>query len=327
MQSRFFRTRDGLQLHYLMHPCLGYPTAAADCASYCILLHGFTNDAHVWDRLAADLQHSHHVIALDQRGHGDSDWDPERKYSHWQLAEDLQGFLGEIHNARVHIVGHSLGARVAVLALESIRCPVASLTLVDAGPEVSPEAADRLVNDVMQMPEYYCDTQAYLDCLSRIYVMGDTEALAHVARFGLRVNQGRLRTKTDPAFTPGIWHKNLEFREQHQDRGELGEQIWKALRALDLPVHIVRGQASSILEPALALNMLNALGDRGVLSVVPRAGHAVMLDNPNKSTALIANFIAKFSHITNTIAKPIAIKSADMSDDPARSEKELEFRV
>lgn len=289
MESLFFRTRDGLRLHYLSHPSTANPDAET---AYCILLHGFTNDAHVWDALAVELQRSHHVIALDMRGHGDSDWDAERKYSHWQLAEDLQDFLQEFKGAPIHIIGHSLGARVAILTLAAGSCPVDSLTLIDAGPEVSPEAGARLVSDVMQMPDSYPDVQTYLERLSRIYVMADTEALARLASFGLRIRRGSLRVKTDPAFTPGIWHKNPEFSQLHKEKGELSEQIWAALDALDLPVHIVRGQASSILEPAIATKMMRVLGDRGVLSVVPRAGHAVMLDNPGKSTALISAFIA-----------------------------------
>lgn len=286
MESRYFRTRDGLRLHYINHRCV-----EADCKSYCILLHGFTNDAHVWDSLVSSLQGAHHVIALDQRGHGDSDWDPEKKYSHWQLAEDLQDFLQHFGKSTIHIVGHSLGARVAILALESSPSQVASLTLIDAGPEVNPDAGDRLVNDVMQLPAFYADAQAYRDSLARIYVMGDTEALEHVAKFGLRISQGKFRAKTDPAFTPGIWHKNAEFQNLHKDRGALSEQIWKALRSLQIPVHLVRGQASSILEPALAQAMMEAFDGRGVLSVVPRAGHAVMLDNPLKSAAVVAEFI------------------------------------
>lgn len=288
MESRFFRTRDGLRLHYISHPC-----TTAECRSYCILLHGFTNDAHVWDALAAELQGSHHVIALDQRGHGDSDWDPARQYSHWQLAEDLQDFLAEFGDATLHIVGHSLGGRVAMLALETSRCPVASLTIIDAGPEVNAEAGERLVNDVMQLPSHYADAQAYRDSLARIYVMADTDALAQVASFGLRISQGKLRAKTDPAFTPGIWHFTPELRALHKDRGELSEQLWKALRSLTVPVHIVRGQASSILEPALAARMVREFGERALLSLVPRAGHAVMLDNPRESTALITAFIQR----------------------------------
>jgi pimeloyl-ACP methyl ester carboxylesterase len=295
MESRFFQTRDGLRLHYLSHPCID-----ADSASYCVLLHGFTNDAHVWDALADELRRSHHVLALDQRGHGDSDWDPQRKYSHWQLAEDLQDFLEELGGATVHVVGHSLGARAALLALETAAHPVASLTIVDAGPEVGAEAGERLLNDVLQLPAHYADLQAYRDSLARIYVMADADALRHVTQFGLRVSQGRLRAKTDPAFTPGIWHKTPELQQLHKDKGTLSEQLWKALRALDLPVHIMRGQVSSILDAPLASRMVRALGDGAVLSLVPRAGHAVLLDNPRESVALITKFI---KGVSGTAAK------------------------
>ena len=295
MISRFFQTRDGLRLHYLSHPC-----AAADSNSFCILLHGFTNDAHVWDEVAAGLQQTHHVLALDQRGHGDSDWDPECRYSHWQLADDLREFLSQdflqAPGTSVHVVGHSLGARVAMLALEQPGCDVRSLTIVDAGPEVNPEAGDRLVADVLQMPEFYPDVRDYRDCLARMYVMADTAALSHVTGFALRVSRGRLRVKTDPAFTPGIWHKTPELRSRYRERGALSDQLWKALRALDMPVHLMRGQASSILDTALASRMMQALGEQAVLSLVPRAGHAVMLDNPEASKRLILEFINASLH-------------------------------
>lgn len=288
MESRFFTSRDGLRLHWLRHPCHD-----PHSRSVCVLLHGFTNDAHVWDAVAAELQQSHEVLALDHRGHGDSDWDPERKYSHWQLADDLQDFLQQVvpQGCTVHVVGHSLGARIALLALAALTCPIASLTIIDAGPEVNPDAGDRLVADVLQMPASYADVQAYRDSLARTYVMADPRALDHVAQFGLRMCRGRLVSKTDPAFTPGIWHKTPELQALHRQRGTLGEQLWQALRSLDLPVHLMRGQASSILEAGLAARMMQELGSRATLSLVPRAGHAVMLDNPAASNQLLVRFI------------------------------------
>lgn len=292
-----------MRLHYLSHPC-----ANADSRSYCVLLHGFTNDAHVWDSLAAALQPMHHVLALDHRGHGDSDWDPERKYSHWQLAEDMQAFLQQdfLQQAGVslHVIGHSLGARIAMLALEQAQVAVTSLTIIDAGPEVSPEAGDRLVQDVQQLPQSYADVQAFRDCLARIYVMADPVMLTSLVSFGLRVRGGQLRGKTDPAFTPGIWHRTPELQALHRERGTLGEQLWQALRSLDIPVHLMRGQASSILESSLAARMMSELGEGAVLSVVPRAGHAVMVDNPQGCNMLIAQFINALKEAGDTLRSP-----------------------
>ena len=85
--------------------------AAEDCV---VLLHGFTNDAHIWDGLASKLQQSHQVFALDFRGHGDSDWDPEGRYEHAVLVSDVQQIIAQLGLNNIHLVGHSLGARVAV---------------------------------------------------------------------------------------------------------------------------------------------------------------------------------------------------------------------
>lgn len=290
MESRFLRAADGLQLHYLLHPCL-----RLDSASYCILLHGFTNDAHVWDPIAEELQQSHHVIALDHRGHGDSEWDPLARYSHWQLADDLlaliDAVLAAVPSASIHCVGHSLGARIALLALAQSARAVGSLTIIDAGPEVAPEAGERLVNDLLQLPEAYADIGAYREAMARVYVMADAAELARIAGFGLRMRRGQLRPKMDPAFAPGIWHKTPALQNQYRERGSLEEQLWAALRSIALPVHVLRGQASSILTAALATRMLDALGKNFRLSLVPRAGHAVMLDNPATSKKLITGFI------------------------------------
>lgn len=306
MQSRFFQTADGLRLHYLSHPC-----DDADSKSYCLLLHGFTNDAHVWDVMAAQLQASHHVLALDHRGHGDSDWDPAARYSHWQLADDLRDFLQQDFLQQpgvvVHVVGHSLGARIALLALEQelkrTPCSICSLTLIDAGPEVSADAGERLVHDVRQLPESYPDVRAWRDSLARIYVMADPAMLANLVNYGLRVRGGQLRGKTDPAFTPGIWHKTPELQQLHRERGTLSEQLWQALRSLQLPVHLLRGQASSIVDSGLAARMLHELGEHAELSVVSRAGHAVMVDNPAACNVLVARFI-------NTRAAAAALQEA-----------------
>ena len=42
-----------------------------------VLVHGFGNDAHIWDDFAPSVADAYHVVAIDQRGHGESDWDPE----------------------------------------------------------------------------------------------------------------------------------------------------------------------------------------------------------------------------------------------------------
>jgi len=61
-----FITANGLNLHYLDR---GNPSATS-----MVLLHGLCGNAHYWDFIAQSMKNDYHVLALDQRGHGDSSW-------------------------------------------------------------------------------------------------------------------------------------------------------------------------------------------------------------------------------------------------------------
>ncbi|HWN14695.1 MAG TPA: alpha/beta fold hydrolase, partial [Candidatus Dormibacteraeota bacterium] len=77
---------NGITLHYL-------DWGPAD-APPVLLLHGITGHARVWDHLAARLVPGHRVLALDQRGHGDSDPAPDDDYRVGTMADDVAAFAG-----------------------------------------------------------------------------------------------------------------------------------------------------------------------------------------------------------------------------------------
>jgi len=64
---------NGLRLHYLDWGNDGFQPI--------LLLHGFMAHAHVWDDFALAFRAQYHVIALDQRGHGESQWCEDGAYS------------------------------------------------------------------------------------------------------------------------------------------------------------------------------------------------------------------------------------------------------
>ena len=70
--SRYVKGADDLELHLLEWSTEGVPL---------LLLHGFGNEAHLWDDLAPLIAPHYRVIAVDLRGHGDSGWDPQRRAS------------------------------------------------------------------------------------------------------------------------------------------------------------------------------------------------------------------------------------------------------
>ena len=72
-------------------------------------LHGGNQSAHSWDLVSLHLSDRFHILALDQRGHGDSEWARDADYSSHAMAEDASAFLSELKVDQVTIVGHSMG--------------------------------------------------------------------------------------------------------------------------------------------------------------------------------------------------------------------------
>ncbi|MFQ5987880.1 MAG: alpha/beta fold hydrolase, partial [Dehalococcoidia bacterium] len=64
---------NGLRLHYL--------DWGSEGGQAMLLLHGFTTLAHAWDFFAPTFQDRYHVLALDQRGHGESQWSKNATYT------------------------------------------------------------------------------------------------------------------------------------------------------------------------------------------------------------------------------------------------------
>src|SRR5579863_4459490 len=101
-----------------------------------VMIHGLGDASGVWNYLAIRTAPQFHVAALDLRGHGDSDWDPEARYDTATLAADLGKALAALGFERMILIGHSLGADVAIRFAADHAERVAALVIVDYGPEL-----------------------------------------------------------------------------------------------------------------------------------------------------------------------------------------------
>ncbi|MBB3769534.1 pimeloyl-ACP methyl ester carboxylesterase [Angulomicrobium tetraedrale] len=106
-RSHFFRTSDGVTLHYL----------AAGEGRPVILIPGWSQTALEWTFQIAHLAATHHVLAVDMRGHGLSD-KPRHGYRIARLAADLAEMIRALELSDVTLVGHSMGASVIWCYLE-----------------------------------------------------------------------------------------------------------------------------------------------------------------------------------------------------------------
>ena len=280
-----FSNHHGLELHASIWPNAGRPA--------CILLHGFGHHGRIWDPLASRLQADYQVIALDFRGHGDSGWDSDRDYSHAALLHDLETLTMRLELESFHMVGHSLGARVAMLYTAAHSQHVSSLTIIDTGPEADPRGIRRIRMDAARQPAAFSDLQAYHDWLSVRHPLASPRGLQFLAVHGVRPAGDQWRSKTDPAFVRARWQRDFAGSTHDPDYPSLTRTLWQCLEKTTCPTLVLKGQISSILRRETAAAMVERYLIRGELDVVPMAGHAVLLDNPEYCIAAISAFLGQ----------------------------------
>jgi pimeloyl-ACP methyl ester carboxylesterase len=279
--SRRVPGADGISLHLLEWSHEGIPL---------LFLHGFGNEAHIWDDFAPVVAPHYRTLALDHRGHGDSAWDEKGRYEHETMVDDVEAVTDALGIERLVVVGHSLGGRISTLFAGRHPERLAGLVLVDIGPEVDPRGRMRIRQDVeSNVAPTFGSIEEYARVLSLAYPAGRADALMRMARFSLRSrDDGRLELKMDPALrgAMGSPAEDAEAQEALMVRAQ-----WDALARITCPTLVVRGAASDILSPETADRMVDDVLTNGRLAIVPQAGHSVMTDNPEGFEAAVSEFV------------------------------------
>ena len=271
---------DGLTLHALEWSETGVPL---------VFLHGFGNEAHFWDDLAPALAPYYRSIAIDLRGHGDSDWDPEARYDHVSMARDLEALTETLGISRLVVIGHSLGGRVALRFAGRNPDRLAGLVLVDSGPDLDARGTTRIRLDTSQQEPTFGSVEEYEQLLGRIYPAARPESLGRLARTGVReTSDRRYERKLDPA----LFRRHAKTSEEERRTWAETESkaLWQALGRISCPTLVVRGAASDVLSADVADRMVETTR-RGTFAEIPRSGHSVMLDNPIAFREAVCAFV------------------------------------
>jgi pimeloyl-ACP methyl ester carboxylesterase len=255
----------------------GEPTAPA-----VLMLHGFGVSGHMFDEFADRAAGKFRLIALDQRGHGDSDWADDGDYSREAFVNDIEGFREAIGLESFILVGHSMGGLNAVTYAARHPSQVRALVLVDVGPESAREGVENIVRftrgpDMLEFDEFV--------------------EMAH--RFNPRRSLDNIRDRmrhrlkqTDSG--KWTWKFDSRFRDKDSDL-RIGSDIsnddtWKLFRSVATPTLLVRGAESDVLTQEIAERVVREMPNARLV-LVPGAGHSVPGDNPDDFTRAVREFI------------------------------------
>jgi pimeloyl-ACP methyl ester carboxylesterase len=231
-----------------------------------VLLHGLSGHARTWDHNAAALSDRYRVLALDQRGHGDSGWATE--YGSSAMAGDLLAFLDALGLNVITLAGLSMGGIVSFVFAGSHPERVRRLAVLDIGPEIATAGAAGVATTMAAQDTFGSEDEAF--ALARAANPRPTDAaIRHRVTHNLRpLPDGTLTYKYDAA-----------LRTPRAIFDHTGVELWDYWRAVSCPVLLIRGADSDILAAETAERMI-AENANARLVTIPDCGHSITLERP-----------------------------------------------
>ncbi len=230
-----------------------------------LCIHGLTANCRCWDLVASALAPEHTVMAVDLRGRGLSD-KPDRGYSLKHHVQDLCGVLEHLKLDRVVLMGHSLGAFIALAFAARYPDKAEKLVLVDGGGTLSQAQWDQVTQAIKpsleRLGQVFPSFEAYVRHLKQTpYLQPWSMAIETYFRYEIELAAGGVRSKINPA----------HIAEEAQNmRRESPSEYYPQVRCPVLILRATRGilsQNDLVLPESAAAAMLAALPKAACVSV------------------------------------------------------------
>jgi pimeloyl-ACP methyl ester carboxylesterase len=278
MQELMIPGADGISSYVVDFNAVGVETGPP-----VICLHGLTRNHKDFRDLIEPLQRlGRRVIALDVRGRGRSDRDPNpSNYNPLIYVQDLMAIMARLGIARATFIGTSMGGLMTMVLASFAPHMIASAVLNDIGPEVDPAGIKRIQNYVAKTTIMRNWDEAALTIQgigSVAYPNRDFAFWLDLAKRNMVEADGGIIFDYDPAIA--------NFAAPPSDGP--APTMWEQFKGFkDIPTAVIRGGLSDLLSSDIVARMKEAKPDL-ITAEVPNVGHAPMLTEPQAWAAIEA---------------------------------------
>ena len=273
-----YASANGLRLHYVEWGQASAPPI--------VMLHGLRGSARTWDLVAQPLISQYRVIALDQRGRGESDWAPDGDYSRDAYVSDLEQVVREIGLEHFILAGHSMGGANTILYTARHPEQVSAAVIEDMGPATDPPAPGgaRIGREVDATPAKFASWQEAEAFVRQLRPVTSEDAIKTAV-------ENSLKQTPDGSIT---WKLDIEgIRKARQATAKLPPfDLWPAVKAIQCPTLVLHGERSDVFAAETAQKMCEANPKLRWVDI-PGASHFVHDDNIEAYNRELGRFLAE----------------------------------
>ena len=255
----------------------------ADAPLTVLCMHGLTRNHKDFEPMISALGAKHRFIAVDVRGRGASERDPNpENYSPAVYAGDMIALLDDLGLRSVALIGTSMGGLMSMIMMKMAPERIQGVVLNDVGPVLDKSGLARIaryVSDIVPLQSW----QAAADTVAKVQAdifpdYGPDDWMSFAKRTYRELESGEVILDYDPEITRTVG--------EVQPGLLVRIAMWRLFKSMySRPLLIIRGETSDILSEKTAAKMVKR-HPNAELVTVPRTGHAPILHEPEAVTAI-----------------------------------------
>lgn len=249
-----------------------------------VMLHGLRAYARTWETLAGRFRDRYRILALDQRGRGETDWDPQANYYTDAYLADLEAFVDALELERFILVGHSMGGTTTYVytAKHPERIDRAVVEDIGPGSSVAGAGLERIMREMRETPvafDSWDDARAYWRGL---------RPRANADAIEQRLS-ATLREREDGAITWRFDWAGIRKARLEPDPARIPD-LWPVVDSIERPMLVFRGARSDFL-PSETCRAMSERNPHIRWKEIPDASHYAHDDNLDAYAAELERFL------------------------------------